>query len=58
VASATGDEGDHPGLVIEWRSREAGWWALVTYVVDEEGAPVVVTQWVSAGLLRPVDEPD
>ena len=45
-------------MVIEWRRREAGWWALVTYVVDEEGAPVVVTQWVSAGLLRPVDEPD
>ena len=56
VASATRDDVPHAGLVIEWRKRDADWWALVTYVVDEDGAAVVVTQWVSADLLRPVPE--
>ena len=56
VVSATGDEVDHPGLVIEWRKRDQEWWALVTYVVDEEeGSAVVVTQWVQATLLKPVE---
>jgi hypothetical protein len=53
VDSATGDEVAHPGLVIEWRKSESGWSALVTYVVDDEGSAVVVTQWLDGALLRP-----
>jgi hypothetical protein len=53
VDSATGDEAVHAGLVIEWRRRSAGWSALVTYVVDDQGSPVVVTQWLDGALLRP-----
>jgi hypothetical protein len=53
VVSATGDEVNHPGLVIEWRKSAPGWSALVTYVVDDDGSAVVVTQWVDGALLRP-----
>jgi len=53
VDSATGDEVTHAGLVIEWRRRAEGWSALVTYVVDDQGSPVIVTQWVDGALLRP-----
>ena len=53
VDSATGDEVAHAGLVIEWRRRTEGWSALVTYVVDDQGSPVIVTQWVDGVLLRP-----
>jgi hypothetical protein len=53
VDSATGDEAVHAGLVIEWRRGSEGWSALVTYVVDDQGSPVVVTQWLDGALLRP-----
>jgi len=53
VASATGDEAAHPGLVIEWRKGGEGWSALVTYVVQDGGSAVVVTQWLDGALLRP-----
>ena len=53
VDSATGDEAVHAGLVIEWRRDSEGWSALVTYVVDDQGSPVVVTQWLDGALLRP-----
>ncbi len=53
VDSATGDAAVHAGLVIEWRQGSEGWSALVTYVVDDQGSPVVVTQWLDGALLRP-----
>ncbi|MDC5696300.1 hypothetical protein OO014_03455 [Intrasporangium calvum] len=53
VYSATGDEAVHAGLVIEWRRGSEGWSALVTYVVDDQGSPVVVTQWLDGALLQP-----
>lgn len=53
VDSATGDQMAHAGLVIEWRRGSEGWSALVTFVVDDQGSPVVVTQWLDGALLRP-----
>jgi len=53
VDSATSDEAVHAGLVIEWRRGSEGWSALVTYVEDDQGSPVVVTQWLDGALLRP-----
>ena len=46
------DDGLHAGLVIAWDKREGLWWAQVAYVVEADG--VLVTQWLSAELLRPV----
>jgi hypothetical protein len=44
-----------PGLVLEWR-RDAGgsWQALVTWV---EARGKVITAWVPADELRPVESP-
>ncbi|WP_408899288.1 hypothetical protein ACJ5H2_09305 [Nocardioides sp. R1-1] len=39
-----------PGLVLDWRSTEAGWEGLVSYV-DREGR--AVTEWLAATALRP-----
>lgn len=28
----------HPGILLEWRKGEDGWWALVTFYVEADGA--------------------
>jgi len=44
-----------PGLVLEWRRDTGGsWQALVTWV---EARGKVITAWVPADELRPVESP-
>jgi len=48
-----GPEGGlHPGLVVAWEQREAGWFAQVVYLVEDDG--VLVQQWLAAEMLTPV----
>lgn len=44
--------GPHPGLIVQWMRRDDGWWALVAYVIEDDGA--LVQQWLSARLLTRV----
>jgi hypothetical protein len=44
--------GPHPGLIVEWAKRDDGWWAMVSYVIEDDGA--LVQQWLRSELLRPV----
>ena len=54
------DTEDHAGLLHRWRwlkgpgSGAGQWWALVTYLVDDDGQPepVQVTSWVPATMVR------
>jgi hypothetical protein len=39
-------------MVVAWEQRDDGWWALVSYLVEAEGA--LVQQWLHGELLSPV----
>lgn len=52
VRGAQGAPGPHAGLVHEWIRRGDEWWALVTYVIEQDG--VSVQQWLPADVLTPV----
>jgi hypothetical protein len=52
VSGPASAPGPHPGLIIEWARRDDGWWGLVTYVIEEDGA--LVQQWLPARLLTAV----
>lgn len=44
-----------PGLLVEWRRDAAGaWLGRVVYVVDDDGASVLVESWLPAAALTPV----
>jgi len=47
------DPGPWPGLILEWRKGQAGWSALVVYVVTAEAVATNIQTWVSADHLRP-----
>jgi hypothetical protein len=40
--------GTWPGLLVEWRQREAGWQGRVAYVVVGAHGPVLVEAWLAA----------
>jgi hypothetical protein len=43
-----------PGLLVEWRTREAGWEGRVVYVaLLRAGGWTLVEEWVPADLLAP-----
>ena len=44
--------GPHPGIVREWQQRDGSWFALVAYLIEDDG--VLVEQWLSAELLTRV----
>jgi hypothetical protein len=47
------DEHDRlPGLLLEWRRMDSGWQGRVVRPVLEEGAWVVVEEWLAAGQLK------
>jgi hypothetical protein len=43
-----------PGLLLEWRKVEGEWRGRVVHPVRDDGAWVVVEEWLPAGLLDPV----
>jgi hypothetical protein len=46
----------HPGLLLEWRERPDGWWALVVWGIgggNVRGA--IRQQWLPADQVRPVE---
>lgn len=45
--------GPWPGLILEWRKDQAGWSALVVYVVTAETVATTIQTWVPADHLRP-----
>lgn len=45
--------GHLPALLMEWRQTEAGWQGRVVRPVLEDGAWLVVEEWLPAGLLDP-----
>jgi len=52
VTGPAEDPGPWPGLIIEWRKDQAGWSALVVYVIPGESTTTVQT-WVPQMHLRP-----
>ncbi len=48
-----GRHGRVPGLLLEWRQRDGGWYGRVVRPVDEGDGWVVVEDWVEAALLDP-----
>ena len=55
VADAVDKTGvKRPGLLVEWRAREAGWEGRVVYVAQlRAGGWALVEEWVPASLLTP-----
>jgi hypothetical protein len=53
VTGPAEDTGPWPGLIIEWRNDQAGWSALVVYVITAETLTTTVQTWVPAARLRP-----
>lgn len=49
----TDSHGRLPALLMEWRQTEGGWQGRVVRPVLEDGAWVVVEEWLPAGLLDP-----
>jgi hypothetical protein len=49
VAGAGG--GPHPGLIHQWERRGQDWWALVTWVVVDDG--MTHQQWLPSRLIQP-----
>ena len=48
-----------PALLLEWRAYDGTWRGRVVRPVIEDGAWVVVEDWVDAGLLTPAgNDPD
>ena len=46
--------GRWPGLLVEWRTEEAGqWFGRVVYAVDDAGRGVLIETWVPARHLQP-----
>ena len=52
----TDSNGRLPGLLLEWRQVNGEWRGRVMHPVLEDGAWVIVDEWLSAGLLSPADE--
>lgn len=52
----TDSHGRLPGLLLEWRKSEGGWCGRVVRPVQEDGAWVIVEEWLASGLLDPVRE--
>lgn len=52
IAGTPDARGPHPGLLLAWEKREAAWFALVSYYLEDDG--VLVQQWLPATLLTPV----
>jgi hypothetical protein len=48
VRDAPGAPGTRPGLLVEWRQREDGWYGRVAHVVDGRHGPVLVEAWLPA----------
>jgi hypothetical protein len=46
------DHGRLPALLLEWRRTVSGWQARVVRPVLEEGAWVIVQEWLRAELLE------
>src|SRR5699024_3760787 len=47
VTSAELPTASWPGLLVEWRRESAGdWWGRVAYVVEDDGAAVLVESWL------------
>ena len=53
VAGRAEDPGPWPGLILEWRKDEAGWSALVVYVIPVELSATTIQTWVPQTHLRP-----
>lgn len=51
----TDSNGRLPGLLLEWRQVQGEWRGRVVHPVLDDGAWVVVEEWLPAGLLDPVD---
>lgn len=49
----TDSHGRLPALLMEWRQTEVGWQGRVVRPVLEDGAWIVVEEWLPAGLLDP-----
>lgn len=51
----TGDgEGDHPGLVLEWRrGPDCTWWGLTQYLIPGPQGSRAILEWLPAERLRP-----
>ena len=49
--------GPWPAVLLEWRHDDAGWVALVVYVVTDEARTTTVQTWVEARHLAPVLNP-
>jgi hypothetical protein len=52
----TDSNGRLPGLLLEWRQAEGEWRGRVVHPVQEDGAWVIVEEWLPAELLDPVAE--
>jgi hypothetical protein len=52
VLDPPGAPGRWPGLLTEWRRDRRGWSGFVMYVVELQGRPVVVQEWIGAEHLR------
>lgn len=50
-----GRHGRLPGLLLEWRQVGEGWRGRVMHPVHEDGAWVLVEEWLDAGLLGPAE---
>jgi hypothetical protein len=50
----TDSNGRLPGLLLEWRQVEGVWRGRVVRPVEDDGAWVVVDEWLPGGLLDPV----
>jgi hypothetical protein len=66
VPGAVRDEGRHcwvhdppetpgtwPGLLVEWRRRDAGWEGRVVYAVPRPQGPALIETWLPAARLEP-----
>ncbi|MCA0143407.1 hypothetical protein [Blastococcus sp. LR1] len=42
-----------PGLLVEWRRRDAGWEGRVVYTVPRPQGPALVEAWLPAARLEP-----
>ncbi len=46
-----------PGLLVEWKRCEDGWWARVLFVPYPCEPGEVVERWIAATYIRPAPEP-
>ena len=52
-----GVDGRVPGLLLEWEQRAPGWHGRVVHPVRDADGWIVVEEWLPAGLLEPVTDP-